>query len=178
MSYNRYNRKKDYITYNNRIRFPKVRVLDEKGESIGVMPTQQALNKAREEDKDLVLITDQAKPPVVKIIELSKYKYQQQRKQAKARKKNRTQDLKEIRLTMFMGEGDLQSRKKKIKQFLTDGDKVRLSLQFKGREITKKEFAYELFSKVINEIVEEKLGTLEIEPKIMGRKIIAQLTPV
>jgi len=172
-SYNSNNR----ITFNERIRFPEVRVLSELGESLGVMSSNQALARAQEETKDLVLVTEQAQPPVVKIIKLSKYKYQLQRKQAKARKKNRTQDLKELRLSMFIGAGDLLARKKRIKEFLKDGDKVRLSLQFKGREIAKKEFAYELFASVINEIVEEKLGTVEIQPKIIGRKMMAQLTP-
>lgn len=166
------------IIANHQIRADQLRVLDEQNKSIGVMPLREALTKANEQKKDLVLITAQAKPPVAKIIELSKFKYQQQRKQAKARKKNRTQDIKEIRLTMFMGEGDLESRKNKIKQFLKDGDKVRLNLQFKGREITKKEFAYELFNQVINEVLEEKIGTVETHPKIMGRKMMAQITPV
>ncbi len=174
----RYRRKnKDRIIYNKRIRFPKVRVLNEKDDSIGIMPAKQALSKARQQDKDLVLITDKAKPPVVKIIELSKYKYQQQQKRAEARKKNKTQELKEVRLTIFMGNEDLKIRLKKIKNFLKDNNKVRLSLQFRGRQITKKEFAYDLFNQIIDEIKSEELGKVEIKPKIMGRRMMAQLTP-
>lgn len=176
-SYRQQDRNNPRIIANHQIRANEVRVLDEQNKSIGVMSLREALTKANDQKKDLVLITAQAKPPVAKIIELSKFKYQEQRKLAKARKKNRTQDLKEVRFTIFMGEGDLQARKKKVKEFLEDGDKVRLNLQFKGREITKKEFAYEIFDQVIAEVVEEKLGTVEIEPKLMGRKLMAQLSP-
>lgn len=173
----RYYQKREYITSNHYIKFPQVRVLDDQGNSVGVMSSGQALSKARDQDKDLVLITQEANPPVVKIIELSKHKYQLKQKQAKARKKSRAQDIKEVRFTMFMGEGDLEARKARVFEFLQDGDKVRLSLQFKGREITKKEFAYDLFTKIIEEVQEKEKGKIEIEPRIVGRKMIAQLTP-
>lgn len=171
-------RRRIRIIANNRIRYPEVRVLDDKGDMIGVMSSKQAHKKAKAQDKDLVLITSQAKPPVVKIIKLNKFKYQQQQKAAKSRKKNRAQELKEVRLTMFMGEGDLKARTNRVERFLNDNNKVRLSLQFKGRQITKKEFAYELFDKVIGEMQDKELGKIEIHPKIQGRKMIAQLTPV
>lgn len=174
----RYNQKREYIVANHQIKFPEVRVLDDQGEMVGVMQPRKALELAQEQHKDLVLVTKEANPPVTKIIELSKFKYQQQRKEAKARKKNRAQDIKEIRFTMFMGEGDVEIRKKRITEFLEEGHKVRLSLQFKGRQIAKKEFAYELFGQVINEIEEAELGKIEMEPKINGRKLIAQITPV
>ena len=174
----RYNQNREYVVANHQIKFPEIRVLNDKGEMIGIMQPRKALELAQEEHKDLVLVTKEANPPVAKIIELSKYKYQQQRKEAKARKKNRAQDIKEIRFTMFMGEGDIEIRKKRIKEFLEEGNKVRLSLQFKGRQIAKKEFAYELFGKVISEMEEEELGKIEMEPKINGRKLIAQITPV
>ncbi len=177
-SYSQQNRNNLRIIANHQIRADQLRVLDEQNKSIGVISLREALTQANEQKKDLVLITAQANPPVAKIIELSKFKYQQQRKLAKARKKNRTQDLKEVRLSMFMGDGDLQSKKRKIKQFLKDGDKVRLNLLFKGREVTKKEFAYELFNQVINEVLEEKIGTVETQPKIIGKKLMAQITPV
>ncbi len=144
---------------------------------IDIMSSKEAYFKAKDEDKDLVLITANAKPPVVKIIELNKYKYQQQQKAAKARKKNREQELKEVRLTMFMGEGDVKARLNRVERFLKDNNKVRLTLQFRGRQITKKQFAYELFDRVIEEMQEKELGKVEIKPKIQGRKMIAQLTP-
>ncbi len=174
--YNRRRKKRNYIKANSQVRYPKVRAIDEQGEMIGIMSSKEAYFKAKEQDKDLVLITDKAKPPVVKIIELSKHKYQLQQKAAKARKSTRSQQTKEVRFTMFMGEGDLKARTNKVKNFLKDGDKVRLSLQFRGRQITKKEFAYELFGEVIKEVAE--ISKVESEPRIHGRKMIAMLTPL
>src|SRR5690606_38882342 len=112
------------------IRVPEVRVLSDHGDMLGLMPTSQAIQQARDEDKDLVLVTEKANPPIAKIIELAKYKYQLQQKQAESRKKARSQETKEVRLTPFMGEGDYQTRLKKIREFLIRGDKVRLSMEF------------------------------------------------
>jgi len=170
--------KREYVVANHKINFPQIRVLNEQGKMIGIMSSREAIELAQKEGKDLVLVTREAQPPVTKIIELSKYKYQQQQKQAKARKKSRTQELKEVRFKMFMGDNDVDVRKKRVKEFLEEGNKVRMSLEFRGRQISKKEFAYELFAQVINEVQDEELGKLEIEPKINGRKLIAQLTPV
>ena len=173
-TYNRRGSKVQY-TANERIRYPEVRVISEKGEQLGVLTTSEAQAKARDAGKDLVLITEAAKPPVVKIIDLAKFKYQQQQRDSENRKKAKKQDLKEVRFTPFMGEGDFESRLKKVVTFLEKGDKVRLSLQFKGRAILKKEFGYELFARVIQ--ATEEIGKVEMEPKLMGKKLIAQLTP-
>lgn len=165
------------IIANNFIRFARVRVLSEHGESVGIMPVRQALYQAMSQDKDLVLITDKADPPVVKIIELSKYKYQLKRKESKARRANKDQKLKELRFSMFMGEADFETRFKKVMNFLERGDKVRLTLQIKrGRQMSKKDIAYETFAKIFDRTKE--LAEVEIEPKIVGSKLIAQLSPV
>jgi translation initiation factor IF-3 len=168
-------RTRDFIKANHHIRFPQVRVLTEKGEAIGVMSSAEALRKAQEADKDLVLVTDVAQPPVVKIIELSKFKYQLQQKQAENRKKAKTQDIKELRFSPFMGEQDFESRLKRVYEFLEEGNKVRLNLLFKGREIAKKEFGFEVFQRVIDRTADKAM--VEIKPKLMGRKLIAQLSP-
>ncbi|MDH5533824.1 MAG: translation initiation factor IF-3 [Candidatus Pacebacteria bacterium] len=165
-----------FIQANHYIRFPEVRVLTEHGEMLGVMPTSEALQKAQAAEKDLVLVTEGAKPPVVKIIDIAKHKYQLQQKKAEGRKKAKTQEIKEVRFTPFMGEGDFVSRLNKVKKFLEKGDKVRLSLQFRGRAITKKEFGYDLFNRVVEETAE--IGTTEIIPKMMGKKLVAQLMPI
>ena len=157
------------------IRFPQVRVLDSLGEMVGVMTSREAQDKAREAGKDLVLITDKSQPPVVKIIELTKFKYQLQQRESQQRKSSRKQDIKEVRFTPFMGAGDFESRLKKVIEFLERGDKVRLSLQFRGREITKKEFGFEQFDRVFEKTAE--IAKVEIEPKMMGKKLIAQLMP-
>ena len=168
-------RKKDRIIANQFIRASELRVISETGEQVGVLSKEEALKAARSSDKDLVLITANANPPVGKIIELAKFKYQQQQKQAASRKKAKAQEIKEVRFTPFMGDGDFQARLKKVEQFLTKGDKVRLSLQFKGRAITKKEFGYGIFNRVIE--ATQELATVELEPKMMGKKLMAQLMP-
>ena len=165
-----------WVTANHQIRVPEVRVLSEQGEMIGVMSTRDALDKAREVEKDLILVNDKAQPPIAKIMDISKYKYQQQQKDAESRKKAKSQDTKEVRFTPFMGEGDYQSRLNKVIDFLKDGDKVKLSLQFKGRLITKKEFGYGMFKRVIE--ATQEISSVEIEPKLLGNKLLAQLQPV
>lgn len=174
MARNPYKRKLR-IAHNQYIRALEVRVIDEKGGQVGVMSTDEAISKAKEDDKDLVLVTAQANPPVAKIIELAKYKYQLQQKEAASRKKAKAQDIQEVRFSPFMGEGDFESRLKKVKHFLTKGDKVRLSLLFKGRAITKKEFGYNLFEDVIEKT--QEIAEVEMQPKLMGKKLIAQLMP-
>jgi translation initiation factor IF-3 len=168
--------RKIFVQANHQIRYPEVRVLDEHGGMIGVMSTDEAIHKAHDVEKDLILVTESAQPPVAKIIDLAKYKYQQQQKRAEGRKKAKKQDLKEVRFTPFMGEKDFEGRLNKVIKFLTKGDKVRLSLLFKGRAITKKEFGYELYQKIIDATAE--IGVVEIAPKMMGKKLIAQLMPV
>ncbi len=171
----KFKQQKVWVTANHQIRVPEVRVLSEHGEMIGIMSTREAMNKAQEAEKDLVLLNEQAKPPVAKIIDISKYKYQLQQKEAESRKRAKAQDTKEIRFTPFMGEGDFESRLNKVLNFLKDGDKVRLSLQFKGREITKKEFGYEMFKRVIQ--ATEEHAIVESAPRILGNKLLAQLMP-
>lgn len=164
------------VVVNQYIRFPELRVLSDRGEQLGVMSTRDALEQARAADKDLVLITEQAQPPVAKIIDLAKHKYQLQQKAAESRKNARKQDIKEIRLTPFMGDHDFETRLRKILEFLEDGDKVKLSVQFRGgRQLTKKDFGYNVVEKVVE--ATKELATIEIEPKMIGRKLIAQLAP-
>ncbi len=157
------------------IRFPEVRVLTERGEALGVLSIQEALNRAREDEKDLVLVTDKAQPPIVKIIELAKFKYQLQQKEAESRKKARSQDTKEVRFSPFIGEGDYQTKLNKVKDYLEDGDKVRITIEFKGRLITKKEFGDEILQRLFKDT--EELGVIEIRPQMMGKKVMAQLMP-
>lgn len=169
-------KRKDRVIANQFIRATQLRVISESGEQVGILSKEEALEQARLAEKDLVLITANANPPVAKIIELAKYKYQLQQKEAASRKKAKAQEIKEVRFTPFMGEGDFEARLKKVVGFLKKGDKVRLSLQFKGRAITKKEFGYDLFSRVVE--ATQDIATVELEPKMMGKKLIAQLMPV
>lgn len=166
---------KKYYTINERIQSSELRVLNEFGEMIGVMSKAEALDRAREVDKDLVLINDSVNPAIVKIIDLAKFKYQEQQKEAKSRKKAKAQDIKEVRFTPFIGEGDFESKLKKVKSFLEKGDKVRLSLMFKGRAITKQEFGYGSFDRIFEATAD--IASIEMKPKLMGKKLIAQLMP-
>ncbi len=140
------------------------------------MSREEALRLARAEDKDLVMVSGNAAPPIVKIIELAKYKYQLQQREAQNRKNAKIQDIKEVRFSPFMGDGDFEARLNKVFKFLEKGDKVRLSLQFKGRAITKKEFGYDIFEKVISRTADR--STVEVAPKLLGKKLMAQLMPV
>lgn len=142
---------------------------------LGLMSSRDAFFKAQEAEKDLVLVTEKAKPPVVKIIDLAKHKYQLQQKAAQDRKKQKKQELKELRFKPFMSDNDFESRLKKVIEFLEKGNKVRLQLQFRGRQITKKEFGFEMFNKIFEKTAE--IADVELPPKMAGYKLMAQLTP-
>jgi translation initiation factor IF-3 len=161
---------------NHQIRFPEVRVLSEHGEMVGIMPTSEALRQAQDQNKDLVLVTEKAKPPIVKIIELAKYKYQLQQRESENRKKSRVQDIKELQFSPFIGEGDLQVRLRRIDEFLTRGDKVRLIVDFKkGRQMSKQEFGHDLLKRIFE--VTGDAAVVEIQPQLIGKKLMAQLMP-
>lgn len=166
---------KVFVKANLLIRFPEVRVLTERGEQVGILPIQEALSRARAEDKDLVLVTEKAKPPITKIIELAKFKYQLQQKEAESRKKARSQETKEVRFSPFIGEGDYQTKLKKVTQYLEDGDKVRITIEFKGRLITKKEFGDEVINRIFADTSE--IAVTEIRPQMLGKRIMTQLMP-
>lgn len=143
---------------------------------LGVMSTQEAQAKARDAGTDLVLVTEKSQPPLVKVIDLAKFKYQLQQKEAESRKKARSQKTKEIQLSPFISEGDYQTKLKRVIEFLSKGDKVRLvTTEFKGRLVTKKEFGQEIIHKMIAETTE--LAIVEIPPQAAGRKLMAQLMP-
>jgi translation initiation factor IF-3 len=166
-----------FVVANHFIRVPEVRVLSELGEMLGVMPTAQAMQMARDQEKDLILVTENAQPPIAKIIHISKYRYQLQQKKAEGRKKAKVQEIKELRFkSPYIGESDLQVRVKRALEFLKKGDKVRLTLEFKGRDITKQDLAHEVFAKVF--AATSEVATIEIHPKMMGKKMLAQLMPV
>src|SRR6185369_2323240 len=129
-----------------------------------------------DEGKDLILVTENAQPPIAKIINIAKFRYQLQQKKAEGRKKAKTQEIKELRLTPFMGEGDFQTRLKRTLEFLGKGDKVRLTLEFKGRAITKQEFGREQFDRIFAATAD--IATVEIRPKMLGKKMMAQLIPI
>lgn len=165
-----------YVKANHQVHFPEVRALSETGEFLGIMSSREALEMALNQEKDLVLVTEKSNPPVVKIIELSKYKYQLQKKAADNRKKAKVQDLKEVRFSPFIDENDYQAKLKKVREFLSDDNKVKLTLMFKGRQIVRQDLGREVIDRVCQDAAE--FGKVTVEPKLLGKKLQAQLDPV
>lgn len=160
---------------NQYIRAKEVRVVDEEGKQIGVMPLEEALKLAQEEGADLVEVAPKAVPPVAKIIDFAKFKYQERRKLQQSKKGGRSQDLKEIRFTPFIAENDFQIRLKRARQFLEEGNRVNLVVKFVGRQITRKEFGFELIKRAYASL--EDLATMEREPNLKGKLLITTLAP-
>ncbi|MEK7526553.1 MAG: translation initiation factor IF-3 [Patescibacteria group bacterium] len=168
--------KKDPWRINNEIRVPKLRVLDSEGKQIGILSTSVALKKASDAGLDLIEIVAGAVPPVAKIIELGKFRYQEEKKQKEAQKKSKAAELKEIRFSPFIGEADYQTRLARVKEFLEGGDKVKLVVVFKGRQMGSKQFGYDLFKKILT-ILGDKI-VIDMEPKFIGRHLAMIVSPV
>jgi translation initiation factor IF-3 len=164
-----------FYRINHQIQDNELRVVDEAGRQIGVISKSEALGQAEAEGKDLVLVNPAAKPPVAKIISFSKFKYQLQQKESDSKKSSKNVEIKEIRFTPFIAEGDFNIRIKKAREFLTDGNKVKLNVKFTGRQITRKEFG----DKVINKAVEQlaDIASVERAPQLLGKMLIVQLQP-
>jgi translation initiation factor IF-3 len=139
------------------------------------MSKQEALLLAEEQNKDVVLIAAQADPPVAKLIQISKHKYQMQQRKQEEKRSTKKSDIKELRLSPFIAEGDLSSRIDRVREFLEDGYKVRLHVRFKGRQITKKDFGQDVLTKIFTAVAD--VGQVEIEPKMLGKMLTAQLMP-
>ena len=160
---------------NHQITAPEVRVVNESGEQVGVMKTSQALELAREHGLDLVEIAPMAKPPVVKIIDFAKFKYQQKKALTQAKKNATKTQVKTLWLTVRIGEHDMQIKAKKVDEFLTDGDMVRVELRMRGREQAFPDIArqnFEKFLKMIN--VSHKI---EVPVKRLGPTFSLTIAP-
>lgn len=130
---------------------------------------------AKKEGLDLVEVAPKAKPPVAKITDFSKFKYQEKQKHLKSRKKSKSQEIKKIRFTPFIAENDFNTRVKRAREFLEEGDKVTLVVKFVGRQITRKEFGYELIKKAYSQL--QDLATMEREPALKGKLLMTTLAP-
>ncbi len=138
---------------------------------MGVMNTNDAIRKAREEDMDLVLMVPNANPPVAKIVEFTKFLYEEKKKANTAKAKSKKTDVKEFRLGPTTGEGDIQRFVKRAKGFIEDGDKVKITVKMRGREVMFPEVAYDQIKKIEKELTE--VAKLESDPKRMGNIISA-----
>jgi translation initiation factor IF-3 len=163
-----------YYRINQNIRYPEVRVLDQEGKQLGVLSSREALEKAVALGLDLVEITDKSTPPIVKIIDFQKFRYQEEKKD-KAGSSASGQETKELRFKPFMAENDVKVRVKQAEKFLKAGDRVKLVVKFQGREITKKEFGERVMKQAIDNLAE--ISTLVEAPKYMGKLLIAQIKP-
>ncbi|MEG0371822.1 MAG: translation initiation factor IF-3 [Clostridium sp.] len=160
---------------NEQIREKEVRVLDATGEALGFMSSREALEIAETKQLDLVLIAPQAKPPVVKIMDYGKYLYEQQKRDKEARKKQKTVNMKEIRVSPTIEDHDLGVKAKNAGKFLEDGDKVKVTVRFRGREADYSHFGRELLNKFFETISE--VGIIEKSAKLEGRNMIMILAP-
>jgi len=155
---------------NERIRSPQVQVISSNGKNLGILNIKEAINAARQEGLDLIEISPNANPPVCKIIDIGKYKYDLQKKANKAKKKQKIINLKEIKLRPTTEAHDYNFKIKNAKKFLTKGDKVKFTVQFKGREMQHTNLGYNLMNRIINDT--SNLGKVEVRPKFEGRQII------
>ena len=161
---------------NERIRASQVQVISSDGKNLGTLSTQEAISIAKQEGLDLIEISPNASPPVCKIIDIGKYKYDQQKKAHKAKKKQKIMNLKEIKLRPVTEIHDYNFKIKNAQKFLTKGDKVKFTVQFRGREMQHTNLGYALMKRITDDIA--KLGKIEVKPKFEGRQIIMIIQPL
>ena len=161
---------------NERIRSPEVQVISSDGKNLGTLATQEAINIAKQEGLDLIEISPNANPPVCKIIDIGKYKYDLQKKAHKAKKKQKIMNLKEIKLRPVTEIHDYNFKIKNAQRFLTKGDKVKFTVQFRGREMQHTDLGYDLMKRITDDTA--SLGKIEVKPKFEGRQIIMIIHPL
>ena len=161
---------------NERIRSPQVQVISSEGKNLGTLNTNEAINLAKQEGLDLIEISPNANPPVCKIIDIGKYKYDLQKKANKAKKKQKVINLKEIKLRPVTEAHDYNFKIKNANKFLEKGDKVKFTVRFKGREMQHTNLGHELMERIINDT--STFGKVEVRPKFEGRQIVMIIQPL
>jgi translation initiation factor IF-3 len=161
---------------NEDIKDKEVRLIDDEGEQLGVVSLSEALRLAGEKKLDLVKIAAQATPPVCKIMDYGKHKYEQQKRDKDARKKQKTAELKEVRLSLNIERHDLETKSAMAKKFLEKGDKVKVSLRFRGRELGHSQMGLKVFEEFAKEV--EEFGKMEKTPTLEGRSMITIFQPL
>jgi translation initiation factor IF-3 len=164
-----------YIRINERIRVPQVRLIDTTGEQIGIVPTREALRMALEKGFDLVEISPTAKPPVCKIMDYGKYKYELNKKAKSAKKKQHIIQMKEMRLRPKIEEHDYQFKLKHIQEFLKEGNKVKVFVEFRGREMAHQELGHKIIQRLEEDL--KDLGIIEQKAKMEGRNLSLTFMP-
>ena len=161
---------------NNRINSPEVQVIASNGENLGILNTNQAIAMAKEEGLDLIEIAPKANPPVCKIIDMGKFKYDAQKKANKAKKKQKIVSLKEIKLRPVTETHDYDFKVKNAKKFIIKGDKVKFTIRFKGRELQHSHLGNELMNKIKEDM--KDIGKVELDPKFDGKQMIMVIQPL
>ena len=161
---------------NNRINSPEVQVIASNGKNLGILNTNEAISMAKEEGLDLIEIAPNARPPVCKIIDIGKYKYDAQKKANQAKKKQKKIEVKEIKLRPVTETHDYQFKIKNAQKFISKGDKVKFTIRFKGRELQHSHLGQELMEKI--KVDMQEVGKVELEPKFDGKQMIMVIQPL
>jgi translation initiation factor IF-3 len=161
--------------YDNLIQSDKVRVIDENGENLGVMYTREAIEQANEIGLNLVEISPNADPPVAKFLDVGKHRYEAQKKANAARKTQKTQDIKEIKMRPNIDDHDYDVKMRSVAKFIGEGDKVKMTLRFRGREMAHQELGMNLLKRVQEDTAE--IAKVEAYPRLEGRQMLMVLAP-
>ena len=162
------------LMINERIRDREVRLVSESGEQLGIMSSREALKLAREADLDLVKIAPNAKPPVCKIIDYGKYRYELARKEKEAKKKQKTMEVKEVRFSPNIDTNDLNTKANQARKFITKGDKVKVTLRFRGREMAHVNYSKQILDSFYERL--EDIAVVDKNPKMEGRSMVMFLS--
>ncbi len=160
---------------NREINFPKVRLVGSEGEQLGIMSSREALSIAEEQDLDLVLISPNAEPPVCKVMDYGKFKFDQAKKLKEQRKAQKIVEIKEVQLSMTIDTHDVEVKAKAAKKFLGNGDKVKVSIRMRGRQQARPEIGVNIMNSFVEMM--EGICTVEKAPEVMGRNIFMILAP-
>lgn len=161
--------------YDTLIQVPKVRVIDHEGENLGVMYTREAMEQANEIGLNLVEVSPNADPPVCKFLDVGKHRYEAQKKANLARKTQKTQDIKEVKMRPNIDTHDYEVKMRNVTKFIENGDKVKITLRFRGREMAHQQLGMDLLNRVRDDV--EEIGKVEAFPRLEGRQMLMVLSP-
>jgi translation initiation factor IF-3 len=164
------------MNVNETIRAREVRLIDANGDQLGVKSRTEALKIAQTRNLDLVLVAPGAKPPVCRIMDYGKFRYEQQKKDREARKKQRVINVKEVRFSPGIGDHDFNTKLRNARKFLENGDKVKASVRFRGRAITHKDLGRDVLERLAEEV--KDIAAVESRPKMEGRQMFMMMAPI
>lgn len=163
----------NFFKINDQIKAKEIRLIDQDGEMIGITTVAEGIRKAQEAGLDLIEISPNANPPVCKVASIGKMKYEMQKKAADAKKKQKTVEVKEIKMTINIGKGDYDTKVRHIKEFIDDGNKVKVSIRMRGREITHRDIAEKMMAGILVNV--ESFAKSEVNPRLEGMQMVVIL---